>query len=181
MKKYIIILLVNFLLLFNFIGINGLNTIKAENNINKYKQNTVCINTYYLLNRIPMYNNIQNKINNIKKNHNLVMKNMVKEMENLIYKFQNAKNNNDRDLIQKKIELLEKRIKNYEKKAFFDINKKKIVLFKPLLKILKKNILKIVNNNKNILRIDDCSAGQNVIFNRGEDITKDVELEIKKK
>jgi outer membrane protein len=78
---------------------------------------------------------------------------------------------------------LKQEIEQYQYKSSINITKKQAQLLNPLYKKIENAILQIINKDRSIKRVDDCSIGKGVIVNRGTDITNNVMkiLGIKKK
>lgn len=141
----------------------------------KYTEKSVCLNPEEIIERIPEIDKVKEKLEKIGKFHKNILDQIEEEIQKTIEKFKK-----DQDSVELKVELenLQKRVEAYQRIAFDDLNKKQKALMEPLYKKMENAINRVLEKDKSIIRVIDCSPVKCVLVNRGPDITKNVKKEL---
>ncbi|WP_185855999.1 OmpH family outer membrane protein [Blattabacterium cuenoti] len=166
MKKNTIFYCLLFFLLF---GIKGFSKSKVE-----CSQKIVCLNSLILVEKMPGFSIAQKELEKLTKNHENTLEKLAKEFHKKADKFQR----NRSPILQRELEVLQARAHAYQKTASDDLAKKQQKLLNPLYKKIENAIYKVMEKNKTIIRVDDCSPGKGVLVNKGIDITEEVRKEL---
>ncbi len=164
MKKNTIFYFLLFLFLF---GYHFLSSKECNNKI-------VCLNSMALIEKMPEFSTAQKELNRISKIHENILDKLAKEFHLKVEKFQKNRN----PILKKELVILQARAHAYQKTATDDLTKKQNKLLNPIYKKIEKAIHNVIDKDKNIMRVDDCSPGKGVLVNKGEDITEDVKREL---
>ncbi|WP_341654859.1 OmpH family outer membrane protein [Blattabacterium cuenoti] len=164
MKKNTIFYFLLFLFLF---GYHFLYSKECNNKI-------VCLNSMALIEKMPEFSTAQKELNRISKIHENILDKLAKEFHLKVEKFQKNRN----PILKKELVILQSRAHAYQKTATDDLTKKQNKLLNPIYKKIEKAIYNVIDKDKNIMRVDDCSPGKGVLINKGEDITEDVKREL---
>ncbi|HZD83994.1 MAG TPA: OmpH family outer membrane protein [Candidatus Angelobacter sp.] len=134
----------------------------------------VCLNTEEIIERITEIDKVKEKLEKIGKYHKNILDQIEEEIQKTMEKFK------DQDSVELKVELenLQKRGEVYQRIAFDDLNQKQKALMDPLYKKMENAINRVMEKDKSIIRVIDCSPGKCVLVNRGSDITKNVKKEL---
>src|SRR6266550_4097505 len=151
MKKKIILIFFIFLFSLFFIYLAPKETKKCLNTENK----EVCLNTEEILERITEIDKVKEKLVKIGKYHQNILDQIEEEIQKTMEKFVE-----DPDSVELKVELenLQKRGEAYKK--------------------MENAINRVMEKDKSIIRVLDCSTGKCVLVNRGPNITKNVKKEL---
>ncbi|BBA17454.1 OmpH family outer membrane protein [Blattabacterium cuenoti] len=164
MKKNTIFYFILFLFLF---GNHFLYSRECPNKI-------VCLNSTALIEKITEFSVVQKELNRISKVHETILDKLAKEFHIKAEKFKKNRN----PVLKKELVFLQARAHAYQKTASDDLTKKQNELLNPIYKKIEKAIYKVIDKDKNIMRVDDCSPGKGILVNKGEDITEDVKKEL---
>jgi Outer membrane protein len=134
----------------------------------------VCLNSMALIEKMPEFSTAQKELDKISKIHENILDKLAKEFHKKAEKFQRNRN----PILKKELEILQARAHAYQKTAADDFTKKQNKLLNPIYKKIENAIHKVMDKDKNIIRVDDCSPGKGVLVNRGEDITEKVKKEL---
>ncbi|AER40808.1 MAG: OmpH family outer membrane protein [Flavobacteriales bacterium] len=159
------------LLFFLLFGI-GISLYSEE--CDKKECNIVCLNSSILLENMPEFSIAQKELERLSKNHENILEQLIKEFHKKAEKFQKNKN----PILKKELDVLKYKADAYQKTATDDLVKKKNKLFNPIYKKIEKAINKVMDKNKTIVRVDDCSPGKGILVNKGMDITEEVKKEL---
>lgn len=142
----------------------------------------VCINTSDIIQKMPEFNVAQKKLKRFAEIYDI-------EFNKILKNFQKKSQQYEKEASYKKpvenkkrgeeLMLLKKRAEEYQKKISESLEKKQNELLIPIYKKLENAIIIVVNKDRNVIRVDDCSPGKGVLINRGPDITNDVLKELK--
>lgn len=170
MKKKIIFIFSIFLFSIFCISLAPKETKKCLNTEKK----EVCLNTEEIIERITEIDKVKEKLEKIGKYHKNILDQIEEEIQKTMEKFK------DQDSVELKVELenLQKRGEAYQRIAFDDLNQKQKALMDPLYKKMENAINRVLEKDKSIIRVIDCSPGKCVLVNRGPDITKNVKKEL---
>ncbi|WP_185857264.1 OmpH family outer membrane protein [Blattabacterium cuenoti] len=166
MKKNIILYFLLFLFLFGYHSYSKDHK-ECHNKI-------VCLNSTALIEKMPEFSTAQKELDRISKIHENILDKLAKEFHKKAEKFQKNKN----PILKKELEILQSRAHAYQKTASDDLTKKQNKLLNPIYKKIENAIHKVIDKDKNIIRVDDCSPGKGVLVNKGEDITEAVKREL---
>ncbi|WP_341654007.1 OmpH family outer membrane protein [Blattabacterium cuenoti] len=164
MKKNTIFYFILFLFLF---GYHFLYSKECHNKI-------VCLNSMALIEKMSEFSTAQKELNRISKIHENILDKLAKEFHLKVEKFQKNRN----PILKKELVILQARAHAYQKTAADDLTKMQNKLLNPIYKKIDKAIHKVIDKDKNIMRVDDCSPGKGVLVNKGEDITEAVKREL---
>ncbi|AFJ90964.1 OmpH family outer membrane protein [Blattabacterium sp. (Blaberus giganteus)] len=134
----------------------------------------VCINSMALIEKMPEFSTAQKELDRISRVHENILDKLAKEFHKKAEKFQKNKN----PILKKELEILQARAHAYQKAAADDLTKNQNKLLNPIYKKIEKAIHKVIDKDKDIIRVDDCSPGKGVLVNKGEDITEEVKKEL---
>ncbi|AGW85869.1 Outer Membrane Protein [Blattabacterium sp. (Nauphoeta cinerea)] len=134
----------------------------------------VCLNSMFLIEKMPEFSTVQKELDRISKIHENILDKLAKEFHRKAEKFQKNKN----PILKKELEILQARAHAYQKTAADDLTKKQNQLLNPIYKKIENAIHKVIDQDKDIIRVDDCSPGKGVLVNKGEDITEAVKKEL---
>ncbi len=123
---------------------------------------------------MPEFFAAQKELDRINKIHENILDKLAKEFHKKADKFQKSKN----PVLKKELEILQARAHAYQKTASDDLTKNQNKLLNPIYKKIENAIHKVIDKDKNIIRVDDCSPGKGVLVNKGEDITEEVKKEL---
>ncbi|AWU44123.1 OmpH family outer membrane protein [Blattabacterium punctulatus] len=137
-------------------------------------QKIVCLNSLILLEKMPEFSKVQKELEKLSKNHENILAKLAKEFHKKAEKFQKNRN----PILKKELEILQYRAQAYQKNAADDLSKKQNKLLDPIYKKIEKAINIVMEKDKTIVRVDDCSPGKGVLVNKGIDITEDVKKEL---
>ncbi|WP_185876770.1 OmpH family outer membrane protein [Blattabacterium cuenoti] len=135
----------------------------------------VCLNSSLIIEKLPEFSNAKKELARIRKVHENNLEKLAKEFQKKIDKFQKSKNQS----LKKELEVMEAKIQAYQQTAADDIENNRLKLLGPVYKKIENAIYKVINNNKEITRVDDCSPGKGILINKGKDITEEVKRELK--
>ncbi|WP_185859248.1 OmpH family outer membrane protein [Blattabacterium cuenoti] len=138
------------------------------------QQKIVCLNSMIIIEKMPEFSNAQRELDRISKMHENILDKLSKEFHKKAEKFQKNKN----PILKKELEILQARAHAYQKTASDDLTKKQNKLLNPIYKKIENAIYKVIEKDKNIVRVDDCSPGKGVLVNKGKDITEEVKKEL---
>ena len=171
MKKKIILIFSIFLFSLFCIYLAPKETKKCLNRENK----EVCLNSEEIIERITEIDKVKEKLEKIGNFHKNILDQIEEEIQKTMEKFAE-----DQDSVELKVELenLQKRGEVYQIIAFDDLNQKQKALMEPLYKKMENAINRVMEKDKSIIRVLDCSPGKCVLGNRGPDITKNVKKEL---
>ncbi|WP_238783788.1 OmpH family outer membrane protein [Blattabacterium cuenoti] len=155
-----------FFIFFNIIGIQGYSK--------ECSQRIVCLNSTILVEKMPEFSTAKKELEKLTKSHENTLEKLVKEFHNKSKRFQRNRN----PVLKRELEVFQARVHAYQKKAAEDLAKRQEQLLNPLSKKIDNAIHKVMDRNKNILRVDDCSPGKGVLVNKGIDITEEVKKEL---
>ncbi|WP_185871590.1 OmpH family outer membrane protein [Blattabacterium cuenoti] len=164
MKKNTIFYFLLFLFLFGF----------HYSYSNECHKKIVCMNSMALIEKMPEFSTAQKELDKISKIHENTLDKLAREFHKKAEKFQKNKN----PILKKELEILQAKARAYQKTASDDLTKKQNKLLNPIYKKIENAIHKVIEKDKNIIRVDDCSPGKCVIINKGEDITEAVKKEL---
>ncbi|WP_185858467.1 OmpH family outer membrane protein [Blattabacterium cuenoti] len=165
MKKNTIFYFLLFFFLFGY----SFYSFSKENN-----QRIVCLNSMIIIEKMPDFYTAQKELSKISKMHENILDKLAKEFHRKAEKFQRNKN----PILKKELETLQARAHAYQKIASDDLAKNQNKLLNPIYKKIENAIIKVIEKDKNIIRVDDCSPGKGVLFNKGGDITEEVKKEL---
>ncbi|WP_023469964.1 OmpH family outer membrane protein [Blattabacterium cuenoti] len=134
----------------------------------------VCLNSMALIEKMPEFSTAQKELNRISKIHENILDKLAKEFHLKVEKFQKNRN----PILKKELVILQARAHAYQKTAADDLTKMQNKLLNPIYAKIEKAIHKVIDKDKNIMRVDDCSPGKGVLVNKGEDITEAVKREL---
>ncbi|WP_185852091.1 OmpH family outer membrane protein [Blattabacterium cuenoti] len=134
----------------------------------------VCLNSMALIEKMPEFSTAQKELDRMSKIHENILDKLAKEFHKKAERFQKNKN----PVLKKELEILQSRAHAYQKTAADDLTKKQNKLLNPIYKKIENAIHKVIDKDKNIIRVDDCSPGKGVLVNKGEDITEAVKREL---
>ncbi|WP_185870447.1 OmpH family outer membrane protein [Blattabacterium cuenoti] len=137
-------------------------------------QKIVCLNSTIIIEKMPEFSIAQKELEKLTKNHENALEKLAKEFHKKAEKFQKNKN----PILKKELEILQARAHAYQKTAADDLSKKQNKLFNPLYKKIENAINRVMERNKTIIRVDDCSPGKGVLVNKGIDLTEEVRKEL---
>ncbi|WP_185862086.1 OmpH family outer membrane protein [Blattabacterium cuenoti] len=137
-------------------------------------QKIVCLNSMVLIEKMPEFSIAQKELDKISKMHENILDKLAKEFHKKAEKFKKNKN----PILKKELEILQARAHAYQKIAADDLTNQQNKLLNPIYKKIENAINKVINKDKNIIRVDDCSPGKGVIVNKGGDITEEVKKEL---
>ncbi|WP_185869552.1 OmpH family outer membrane protein [Blattabacterium cuenoti] len=137
-------------------------------------QKIVCLNSMALIEKMPEFSIVQKELNRMSKIHENNLEKLAKEFHKKAEKYQKNKNT----MLKKELELLQIKAHAYQKTASDDLIKKQNKLLNPIYKKIENAINKVLDKDKKIMRVDDCSLGKGVLVNKGEDITEKVKKEL---
>ncbi|WP_185868972.1 OmpH family outer membrane protein [Blattabacterium cuenoti] len=137
-------------------------------------QKIVCLNSIVLIEKMTEFSTAQKELDKISKMHENVLNKLAKEFHKKAEKFKKNKN----PILKKELEILQARAHAYQKTASDDLTKKQNKLLNPIYKKIENAIYKVIEKDKNIIRVDDCSPGKGVLVNKGKDITEEVKREL---
>ncbi|WP_185873792.1 OmpH family outer membrane protein [Blattabacterium cuenoti] len=137
-------------------------------------QKIVCLNSLILIEKMPEFSEVQKKLERLSKNHENILAKIAKEFHKKVERFKKNKN----PILKKELEILQARANAYQKIASDDLAKNQNKLLNPIYKKIEDAIYKVINKDKTIIRVDDCSPGKGVLVNKGLDITEEVKKEL---
>ena len=138
------------------------------------QQKIVCLNSMTIVENMPEFYNAQKELEKISKIHENILDKLSKEFHKKAEKFQKNKN----PILKKELEVLQSKAQEYQKIAEDDLTKKQNGLLNPIYKKIENAIYKVIEKDKSIVRVDDCSPGKGILFNKGKDITEEVKKEL---
>ncbi|ACY40122.1 cationic outer membrane protein OmpH [Blattabacterium sp. (Blattella germanica) str. Bge] len=138
------------------------------------QQRIVCLNSMVIIEKMPEFSSAQKELDRISKMHENILDKLAKEFHKKAEKFQKNKN----PILKKELEILQARAHAYQKTAADDLTKKQNKLLNPIYKKIENAIHKVIEKDKSIIRVDDCSPGKGVLVNKGKDITEEVKKEL---
>ncbi|WP_185865957.1 OmpH family outer membrane protein [Blattabacterium cuenoti] len=138
------------------------------------QQKIVCLNSMFIIEKMPEFSTAQRELDRISKMHENILDKLAKEFHKKAEKFQKNRN----PILKKELEILQARAHAYQKTASDDLTKKQNKLLNPIYRRIENAIHKVIEKDKNIIRVDDCSPGKGVLFNKGKDITEEVKKEL---
>lgn len=141
----------------------------------------VCVNTSEIIKKMPEFIDAQKKLKIFTEMHDLEFNKILNSFQKKSQQYEEEashKNANENKKRAEELLILRKKVEEYQRNISDEFEKKQNDLILPIYKKLENAIKKVVDNNKFILRVDDCSPGKGVILNRGIDITNDVTREL---
>ncbi|WP_185863189.1 OmpH family outer membrane protein [Blattabacterium cuenoti] len=169
MKKNTIFYFILFIFLFGYYSYS-----QDRKNYNECHKKIVCLNSMSLIEKMPEFSIVQNELYRISKIHENILDKLAKEFHKKAEKFKKNRN----PILKKELEILQARAHAYQKTAADDLTKKQNQLLNPIYKKIEKAIHKVIDKDKDIIRVDDCSPGKGILVNKGEDITEAVKKEL---
>lgn len=159
----------------------GLSAEENENESSETSETMVCVNTSEIIKRMPEFIDAQKKLKQFSDKHDLELNKILSSFQKKSQQYEEEASNKNANENKKRAEellIIRKKVEDYQKNISDELEKKQNDLIIPIYKKLENAIKIIVDNNRFILRVDDCSPGKGVIFNKGIDITDDVSREL---
>lgn len=149
-------------------------------------QKIACFKSNEIIQNLPEFIKAEKKLKNISIQYDRKFNKIIENFQKKAEKYQKEANlKSVKENKKRTLELIQikKQAEQYQIKATQEINNKQNNILNPIYKKIENAILQVINKDKSIKRVDDCSPGKGVIINRGLDITNDVLkiLGIKKK
>ncbi|XOD68406.1 MAG: OmpH family outer membrane protein [Flavobacteriales bacterium AspAUS03] len=144
-------------------------------------QKIVCINSVEVIQKMPEFTTAEKQLKTFTKTHDAEFQKIVKQFQKKSQQYEKEATSKKADENKKRSEellALRKRAEEYQKIATEDLTKKQNELLNIIYKKIEETIIKVIEKDKTITRVDDCSPGKGILINKGPDITEDVKKEL---
>ncbi|XCI75029.1 MAG: OmpH family outer membrane protein [Flavobacteriales bacterium] len=144
-------------------------------------QKIVCINSAEVIQKMSEFITAEKQLKTFTEIHDAEFQKIVNQFQKKSQQYEKeapSKKADENKKRSKELLVLRKRAEEYQKTATEDLTKKQNELLNPIYKKVEDTIIKVIDKDKSITRVDDCSPGKGILINKGPDITEDVKKEL---